>query len=92
MYWLECVVNKDIDCFPLTKRFLDENNIKIQGKTQNNIQTHLEALKDSFDYYFPTAQEKVIDDIGWVKNVFNVKERPPSKNPTEYEVLVDLTS
>ena len=28
-YLLECVKKEDIDCFPLTKSFLNENNIKI---------------------------------------------------------------
>ena len=57
MYWLECVEKEDINCFLLTKSFLNENNIKIQEKVQKNMQAHLEALKDSFEHYFPTAQD-----------------------------------
>ena len=42
MYWLECVEKEYIDCFPLTKSFLNVNIIKIQEKIQKNIQAHLE--------------------------------------------------
>ena len=49
-------------------------------------------MKDSFEHYFPTAQEKVLDDFQWVLNVFSVNKKPPSLNSAEYEVLVDLTS
>ena len=78
MYWLECVKKEDIDCFPLTKSFLNENNIKIQEKLQKYIQAHLEALNDSFEHYFPTAQEKVLDDFQWVLNVFSVNKSHPA--------------
>ena len=43
------VREKDIDCFLLTKSFLNENNIKIQENLQKNIQAHLEDSKDSFE-------------------------------------------
>ena len=92
MYLLECVEREDIDWFPLTKSFWNENNIKIEEKLQKNIQALLEALKDSFEHYFPAAQEKVLDDFKWVLNVFNVNKKPPSLNSAQYEVLIDLTS
>ena len=92
MYLLECVEREDIDWFPLTKSFWNENNIKIEEKLQKNIQALLEALKDSFEHYFPAAQEKVLDDFKWVLNVFSVNKKPPSLNSAEYEVLIDLTS
>jgi len=92
MYWLECVKKEDIDCFPLTKSFLNENNIKIQGKLQKNIPAHLEALKDSFEHYFPAAQEEGLHEFKWVLDVFRVNKKPPSLNSAEYEVLIDLTS
>ncbi|KAJ8889835.1 hypothetical protein PR048_009339 [Dryococelus australis] len=92
MYWLECVVNEDTDCFALTKSFLDQNNIKIQEKKHNTIRTHLKALKDSFEYYFLSSQEKVIDDFGYIQNVFSVNKRPPSLNSAKYEVFKDFTS
>ena len=61
-------------------------------KLQKNIQAHLEALKDSFEHYFPTAQEKVLDDLKWPLNVFSVNKKPPSLNSAQYEVLIHLTS
>ena len=82
----------DIDCFPVTKSFLNENNIKIQEKIQENIQADLIALKNSFEHYFPTAREKVLDDFQWVLNVFSMNKKPPTFNSAEYEVLIDLTS
>lgn len=45
MYWLECVEEKDIKWFPLTKSFVNENNIKLQEKMEKNIQLHFGALK-----------------------------------------------
>ncbi|KAJ8877701.1 hypothetical protein PR048_022156, partial [Dryococelus australis] len=88
IYSLECVVYEDIDCFSLTKSFLDGNNLKIQEKMQNNIHTHLEVLKYLFEYYFPTTQEKMIDDFGWVQTVFSEHKRPPSLNSAKLHICV----
>ncbi|KAJ8889062.1 hypothetical protein PR048_008556 [Dryococelus australis] len=38
-------------------------------KKCRTIFRHFEALKKSFQYYFPTAEEEVIDHFGWVQNV-----------------------
>ena len=93
MYWLECVKKEDIYCFPLTKSFVNENNIKIQEILQKNIQAHLEALKASFEHYFPTAQEKVLDDFQWVLNVFSVNKKTTQlklsgiRGPHRFDIL-----
>lgn len=38
-----------IDCFPIVKRFLNENNIQLQEKIQKNMPVHLEDLKNLFE-------------------------------------------
>ena len=43
-------------------------------------------------HYFPTAQEKVLDDFQWVLNMFSVNKKPACLNSAEYAVLKDLAS
>lgn len=78
---------EDINSFPFSKSFLDENNIHLRGEIQRNIKKDLEALKDSFEYYFPTAQENTLGGFKWVQNVFSDNRKLAIFNSVEYEVL-----
>ena len=51
---------------------------RFKKKYIKNIQAHLEALKHSFEHYFPTAQGKVLDDFKWVLNMFSVNKNHPA--------------
>lgn len=91
MFWLECMKEKNIDCFPLTNSFLNENELQLSESLYKCIQVHLEALTDSFEQYFPTEQEEIFDAFKWVLDVFNVKKKPVTLNSAKYEVIIDLT-
>lgn len=82
MHWLEWVERYDctrILIHPYCKKmFLNKNNTYYQEQIHKNIQGQLEALKKSFEHYFKTTQEKTLNDLKWVLNVFMVNRKPPS--------------
>lgn len=71
---------------------MNENNIHLRGEIQRNIKEELEALKNSFEYYFPTAQGNTLGGFKWVQNGFSVNRKWSIFNSVEYEVLSYLKS
>lgn len=93
-FWVTCVSCHELHCFPVLWDFLDE----ISGDTENckdlinDICQHLEGVHDSVKEYFPDNHETKLQNHLWVKDPFEVPDRPIGFSVKEYEQLTDIVS
>lgn len=87
VFWIECVEQKQYQCFSLLNEFLEKNELQVTSDVEKCIYEHLMALNKSLEEYFP---EKNLQDIDWVQNPFLVHRKPSTLTATEYEALLDI--
>ena len=85
-FWIECVEQKNYQCFTLLNNFLEENELGVTSDLEKNIIEHLINLEKSLKDYFP---EK-LQDIDWVQNPFTKHTKPSMLTVPEYENLIDI--
>ena len=92
-FWAESAKKNVVVCFPSLNDFLKESNGKLANSSLiDKILEHLRSLETSFEHYFPTARNKILQDHKWVVDPFSVSKKPNSLSSVEYECLMDLTS
>ncbi|XP_055908389.1 zinc finger BED domain-containing protein 5-like [Eupeodes corollae] len=88
-FWLSCVQENNVECFPVLHEFLQENLLELKADIRNVIAFHLVSLERSMLDYFPDTNT----DIEWVQNPFLMKTtKPMTLSIQEYEYLIDLQS
>ena len=87
-FWLSCVENSNVDCFPTLNDLLVESNCVVHESVHVEIADHLRCLHLSLEKYFTPMK----DDSSWVHNPFTVTEKPANFSTSEYENLIELIS
>ena len=87
-FWLSCVENSNVGCFPTLNDLLVESNCVLHESVRVEIADHLRCLHTSLEKYFPPMK----DDSSWVCNPFTVTEKPVNFSTSEYENLIELIS
>ena len=87
-FWISCVDNGNIDCFPTLNEFLTESDCVLDDDVRKEIASHLQDLHTNCVNYFPPQNA----DNNWVRNPFKCSEKPVNFSTIEYENLIELTS
>ena len=87
-FWLSCVENSNVDCFPILNDLLVESYCVLHESVRVEIADYLRCLHTSLEKYFPPMK----DDSSWVRNLFTVTEKPANFSNSEYENLIELIS
>lgn len=87
-FWIECVNDKNFECFPVLVQFLSENELKIETDVHKNICEHLMNLGKSLSEYFPDTST----NIEWVQNPFANRNKPHILSVLEYEDMIEIQS
>ncbi|GBO02164.1 Zinc finger BED domain-containing protein 5 [Araneus ventricosus] len=91
-YWVDCIKNGSLDCFPLTKGFAEELESDIPADILNEFEVHLLRLIDYFNSYFPKRLHENLKENVLVVEPNSISKKPSSLTSQEYECLLDLTS
>jgi hypothetical protein len=67
--WKQKVANGNIDMFPWTNAFIEENELGL-AVIKNVIFSHLTTVVTQFEKYFPTDWDIEMHD--WIRQPFNV--------------------
>ncbi|XP_031337243.1 zinc finger BED domain-containing protein 5-like [Photinus pyralis] len=91
-FWTSCIRRRDLDCFPTLHDFLEQVGTEITNKQYEQIVQHLEGLVDSITQYFPNEEREKLENDLWVRNPFNITEKPTSFSTSEYENFIEMVS
>jgi hypothetical protein len=77
--WIDNINKQEFSFFDYFYGFVKENKIKFEGNNKiiiTSIKEHLSGLIKTFDEYFPSKEEVVIND--WIRNPFIYEKNLPN--------------
>jgi hypothetical protein len=88
--WKQKVLNGNIDMFPCTNDFIEENELGL-AVIKNVILSHLTTVVTQFEKYVPTDWDNEKHD--WIRQPFNVpSEKTKHLSLTAQEELAELST